>query len=667
MSSLQSKLASYGSMSKGLAHYALGRGHVALHEYQDARRELLQALAHGHDTADVHYALGLVLGKHFEQAMHEARLSGGGDWAQKKLADLAPTFLTPAIASLQRSRALHQDSPHYLEALISYYQGKYPEALQHAADALRESPWLYEAAKLAGDVHVALALLSRDSGKADEAGRAFAAAVARYEQAASIGRSDAEVYEGLAEAWVRQIEMAANSGKPTESAYAAAIEASDHISIVEPQLVTGRLKKAYAALMTMAISGSGVSPAARVKQCQDEAQAVLERDPENPYARDVAAGCTAFAADSAQGRGEDAAPLFQKAIALLEPAIQKSPNFLWGINDLASSYLVYASYLAMHGDATANSLFQKSIEFSEKARLLDVSYLIPVQNILFTRAKLIQGSYQLDEIRSSMIMVDDLYSKCITVNHAYQQCHINYAAAAARAAQRMLAAGEDPSALLEKAKRATSASRKLGGSFVDAEQSEGLAAWVLAAWRVRGHQDPEEALSAVQAATTRALAINPQDAFSKTLQAQGELLRAEWLSSVKRLGVAQALRSAQQAAEQAVRSPELYPDGGQTLAEVHRRQAADPSVQPVARARHLQSGLDALDAVFAINPEHAQGRLTQAALLLQQAALSAAAATRKQTACAALSAAERGLRADPLLLKEQGRLLSEATTLCKTP
>lgn len=667
MSVLQSKLASYGSMSKGLANYALGRGHVALHEYQDARRELLQALANGHDTADVHYALGLVLGKHFEQAMHEARLSGGGDWAQKKLADLAPTFLTPAIASLQRSRALHQDSQHYLEALISYYQGKYPEALQHADDALRESPWLYEAAKLAGDVHVTLALLSRDSGKMDEAGRAFAAAVARYEQAASIGRSDAEVYEGLAEAWVRQIEMAANSGKPTESAYAAAIEASDHISIVEPQLVTGRLKKAYAALMTMAISGSGVSPAARVKQCQDEAQAVLERDPENPYARDVAAGCTAFAADSAQGRGEDAAPLFQKAIALLEPAIQKSPNFLWGINDLATTYIAYAAYLQSHGNLTASELFEKSLEYGHKAALLDRKYLTPIQNMIFAFSKMAMLSRHVIDLEKVIKDSDELYDKCIAINHSYQQCHINYAAAAARAAQRMLAAGEDPSALLEKAKRATSASRQLGGAFVDAEQSEALAAWVLAAWRVRGHQDPGEALSAVEAATARALAINPQDAFSKTLQAQGELLRAEWLWSMKRPGVAQALRSAQQAAEQAVRSPELYPDGGQTLAEVRRRQAADPSVQPAARALHLQNGLAALDAVFAINPEHALGRLTQAALLLHQAALSSVAARRKETACAALSAAERGLRADPLLLKEQGRLLSEARTLCKTP
>ena len=69
------------------------------------------------------------------------------------------------------------------------------------------------------DIHVERALKARDSGKYDLAETEFASAVSRYLQAAEIGRSDNEVYEGLAEAWVRQIEMDAGRGKPTEDGF----------------------------------------------------------------------------------------------------------------------------------------------------------------------------------------------------------------------------------------------------------------------------------------------------------------------------------------------------------------------------------------------------------------------------------------------------------------
>ena len=214
MAQLQAELGNYGSFGGALAHYAIGRGHMALHEYPQALVELQQAIAQGDQSAEVHYALGFVLGKHFEQAMYEARLSGGGDWANKQLKEIEPKYLTPAITSLQRSRALKFDAPGYLEGLIAFYRRDYDEALRQADAALIQAPWLYEAAKLAGDVHLERALQARDRGHQAVAATEFSAAVQRYEEAAKEGRSDADVYEGLAESWVRQLEMVRDRGQP---------------------------------------------------------------------------------------------------------------------------------------------------------------------------------------------------------------------------------------------------------------------------------------------------------------------------------------------------------------------------------------------------------------------------------------------------------------------
>ena len=62
MAQLQSELAGYGATSQGLGHYALGRGHLALHEYPQALVQLQQSIQQGNHSADVHYALGFVLG-----------------------------------------------------------------------------------------------------------------------------------------------------------------------------------------------------------------------------------------------------------------------------------------------------------------------------------------------------------------------------------------------------------------------------------------------------------------------------------------------------------------------------------------------------------------------------------------------------------------------------
>jgi serine/threonine-protein kinase len=210
MEQLHTELQSYGERSQGLAHYALGRGHMALHEYPEALTELEQAIALGAQGAEVNYARGFVLGKHFEQAIYEARLAGGGDWAKKQLTEIAPKYLTPAIASLESGRSMKLDAPQYLEGLIAYYQRDYDRALKQADAALREAPWLYEANKLAGDVHLDRAVQARDSGRYEDAEHEFARAVHSYQAAATVGQSDGEVYEGLAEAWVRQIEMAAS-------------------------------------------------------------------------------------------------------------------------------------------------------------------------------------------------------------------------------------------------------------------------------------------------------------------------------------------------------------------------------------------------------------------------------------------------------------------------
>ena len=616
MTNLKSDLHQYGDLAAGLAHYALGRGHLAMHEYPEALTELQLAVQSGQDTAEIHYALGLTLGKHFERAMYEARLSGGGDFAQRQLKEIAPKFLTPALRSLERARAMPLDAPQYLEALIAFYQRDYDEALKQAEVAMKTAPWLYEARKLQGDVHLEKALHERDSGKYEAAEKEFAAAVRMYTEAGAAGESDGEVFEGLAEAWVRQIEMAANRGQSTEVAYQSAVAASDKVTMAEPSTITGHLKKAFAAMLTMALVGGGKSSDERVQHCLSETSAVLERQPDHPYARDVAADCNLFASDLAQGKGEDPEPLLRKPMELLIPAVKRNPQFLWGLNDLSTAYAALGVYLQSKGSSQARQTFESSLEFAGKAMALDSTYLTPVQNSLFIWARLISTASSESDLNQILTRADELYSKCMLINDKYQQCNVNYLLVYSRAAQRMLEGGLDPQSSLNRAFQMQAQISKLGGTFLDAEQFSALAHLVDANVTQKRGQDPSSALLQAEAALKRCVVQADKDVLCRTIAAQTDLVRAELQIGGKKTAV---LKEALRKAELATQSPEKTPESWQVLAETHLRLAQVAGVQAKEQAEHIALGLASVDHALGLHANHAASRLTQGDLRLLRA------------------------------------------------
>lgn len=662
MERLQSELAGYGSMSRGLAHYALGRGHMALQEYPQALAQLQQAVRLGLDDPHLHYALGFVFGKHFEQAMYEARLSGGGDWAKKQLKSIEPRYLLPAIASLERGRAMKNNTPRYLEALIAYYQRNFETALRHAEAALKAAPWLYEALKLSGSIHLEQALQLREQGHYEAAEREFAAAVKSYDEAAAIGRSDAEVYEGLAEVWVRQIETALDLGRPTQAAYAAAIAASERCDIAEPHSPAGPLKRAFADLMTMGLTGAGMNSSTRVQSCLANVEEVLKRQPGNPYASDVGAGCYAFASEGAVAAGKDPEPLLRKSLSLLEPAVQKFPHFLWGLNDLANVYRAFGAYLHVHGRPEAREMLQKTLFYRMKAIELDDTYLAGYQTLLYTYAQMISMAKSNDELRDLSRRADEAYARCTALNKKAQQCYNNYFIAYARAAERSLALRSELGPRLLRATQSLSETRKLGGSFLDTEQHATLTHYVEARVRLQDREDPSPALSRLREALGRCFALAADDVMCMTLAARAEWIDADWMERTGRPSTA-ALQRALLSAEKASRSAEPYPDAWQTLAETHLRLARAAKGATKEAAQHLAAGLGAVDKLAALNKNHGPGLATRGALLLASAQMQSTPLARKEAAQSAAAALEQAMTNDGFVAQECSPLLAEARAL----
>jgi serine/threonine-protein kinase len=656
---LQTRLQSYGE-GRSLAHYALGRGHMALHEYPQALAYLRQALTEGHDGAEAHYALGFVLGKQFEQAILAARLSGRGRRAKQQIKESEPRFLAPAIAELQRSKQLSYAAATYLDGLLAFYERDYDAALRYADAALDSAPWQYEAAKLAGDVYLEKALRARDSGAIADARAAFAASVQRYEQAARVGQSDAEVYEGLAETWVRQIEMAVALDEPAEAAYEAAVAASDKILIADPENSSGLVKKAYAAVMTMDLR-AGASQS-RVQQCFSSVQAVLERQPSHPYASEAMASCYTSAAAIEKREGGDPEPSLRKGMSILEPVLQQHPQFLWGLNDMAILYSMLADHEQAHGNPAAADTRAQAAVYYERAIAVDATFIKPYIHLIELNAGALADCKSLPQVAAIVDKTRALIERCLALNDKHLGCYSSAAEFHARAARRTFTAGADPQPLLSAARLSLGTWQSLAPDQTAVAQTRALVALVDAQDRVRRQQDPTPALTEAQAALERCRREQPRNARCLTLSAETAWMRVTGRRPASALPLLLLARTdAEQAAESAAGEP-LYTEAWQALAATYL-QLAQAGAGTGWRGRQVALGLAAVDKVFAINPSHAPARATQGFLQLLQAELQHAPAAQKSGARAALDTLEEAQKNDPLLAEDLRAPIAQARAL----
>jgi eukaryotic-like serine/threonine-protein kinase len=237
-----------GELGDAMVHDALGRGHLALHEWSEAADELARASAAGLDTPELHAAHGRALGELYHRALEEARRSDARAWLAKRQEELEARYLVPALVELDQSQEA-DDSAAVLDALVALYRHDFSGAEQRAMAASERAPWLFDANKLAADAAHGAALAAFDRGNYDAARPALVRATELYARAADVARSDATVHEAAAGAWLRLADVELRQGRPTKQAIEAALAAVDHAIVAEPDRASAYTTKAYILLL----------------------------------------------------------------------------------------------------------------------------------------------------------------------------------------------------------------------------------------------------------------------------------------------------------------------------------------------------------------------------------------------------------------------------------
>lgn len=131
-----------GGIARGPGLYAMGRGHLALREYDPAIRALRGAWEAGFQAPEVAYALGVAM----LEGYHRRKMQVGIGAAPAEALEAAERdLLAPGLRLLEGAVGAKVEHPFLGRALAAYSSGHYAEADGYYSRTLEEAPWLFEA------------------------------------------------------------------------------------------------------------------------------------------------------------------------------------------------------------------------------------------------------------------------------------------------------------------------------------------------------------------------------------------------------------------------------------------------------------------------------------------------------------------------------------------
>ncbi|MEZ4313513.1 MAG: protein kinase [Polyangiaceae bacterium] len=566
MAQIQIEMRSFGELGAGLDHYALGRGYVALGEWEPARTELLAAESQGVAEPELHYALGRVLGELYSRALDDARRSGDKSYFQRRKAELDTELLAPALSHLEQCRGLATVPADYLEGLLHHYHGRSQQALTSARNARTKIPWLYEAEELQADVFMSLALDAKDRGENDLADEHFAAAVAHYEAAADIGRSDHRLYDDLAEAWIRQEELDFYRGIDPAPKLARALAAADKALTAAPTESSGHTKKAFAYNFQAQYSETHGAPQdeiERLRLLQIEAgKKAIAAHPADAYAHEITGLGYTRLGERALVTGKPVEPILDKAYEHFEEAIRQNPRFPWAYNDYGLA-LGIAGSSRRERNQDPRDLLERAARMTRKATAIDDHYLYGYNNAAVWLTELAgwQSEHGQDPeptLREALSMAE----RAIQINPKNPSAPTNAGLALSNIASHRLDTGEDGRDLARRAVDRFKEALGIDPAFVYVHGELARARRLLAAHQRAQGDDPRPTLEEALRGIDECYRAEPRNADCVSMEAELKSEQAERALSQPGAAPEPALDLFAEAERLALEAAEKLPDRG---------------------------------------------------------------------------------------------------------
>ncbi len=143
----------YGGLARGPLRFVEGRAHMALQQYEEARKDLEAAWQEGYRTPEVAEALGLALLQVHRQKIEEAHQEPDPKRRAALPDKIHRAFRDPALAYLAQATGGAPWEQAYRQALVLGSLERTEEAIAELDRALAQEPLAAELLKLKADLH----------------------------------------------------------------------------------------------------------------------------------------------------------------------------------------------------------------------------------------------------------------------------------------------------------------------------------------------------------------------------------------------------------------------------------------------------------------------------------------------------------------------------------
>lgn len=529
MAQVRQAMRDAGRLADGPGYYALGRGHLALQEYEAARGALRQAWDAGFRTPDAAYATGLLLGLLYQVEREAADRIPNAELRTARLEEIEREFRLPALDYLRRGADAQVESPLYVEGLIALYERRYDAALGLARRGFLQLPWMYELKRLEGDVHLARSSDHVAAGQYEQADATFQQAGDAYGAAAEMAHSDPALFEQIAALHLARANRIRNALDQVRGIVAEGLQACDMAIQADPGRGTVfSLKSEISRLLADVLTEHGQDPMPDLARAAAAAEQGVRLSATSP-----AAWVTLGDAFQRQGiflsyRGEDPAPALRESFRRYEKALELNPRLFLAHYRLGQSHRLLAEHILNHGrDPLAElALASRSLEQARELAPRAVGLYNTLGNLYALDAEYRSDHDQ--DPRPSLEKAVAAYEHGLGINSRNIKLLCNRGMACETRARYEARHGIDPAPAL---RLAIEDHRR-----ADAEEPD--SAWILnnlgfasaqLAWdSLQNGRDPAPSLAEALRTLARAHAINPEDSYIVDNLAFAHLVQARW-------------------------------------------------------------------------------------------------------------------------------------------
>lgn len=660
---VESRAREVGELAIGPGAYAVGRGWLALGDAQRAREAFERAWAGGYRTPDTAVALGQAMAAEYRRKLYEARGITSRELRQSRERQLAADLRDPALALLRTGGSALNASPAYVEAVVALIEERWEEALGAAARAARELPWLYEAARMEGEIWLSRARAEANRGELKAAALSLEASELALGRAMDLARSDPEARSLECRRRALVLSNAAKGATSPEPLLPPLQTACDAVLEVDPdgEHALCEMGEGYVAVGTWQLD-HGQDPASALGEAVRLAEEALACDEESPIAHNLLGVAAWRLAQHERKSGRDPGRWSQRATASFENSALHDPfaarchgNRGLVLADLAQDEReagrdplpLLGEALQAYGDALAVDQGLATVYFNRgvagwragewctlhgldarphlRGAILDyrTAYalnpsLAPAPNALgaaYNQVAIFLDASGQGDPEPEWREAERWYEEAIARRPDLPNPHYNLSSFLSDQAERARDRGQDPLPILEKARREAAACLAIDARDNRSHYRLGVVEVGIASALVDRGQDPAAQFASAERAFAKAREINPKDGVV-------------WIGIAK-----------------------LDWTRGRHLA--HTGGAWD---------RELDRALADLERAQQLIPSSGQTRQLRAGVLLERARASSGAA-RERAARAALAAADDAQAHNPNLAKELDELRLEIKKL----